>query len=256
MFVSFHLQLLVAPKLTSHFPLPKDSARLLAANLSQYIVVVYMLLVFLIFRVDVRDQFNKESTKAAVRNYTEYVIQQSVSDEQALAISAQIGSLMGDYLGDLIDTNMATVNCTDVPLSRSDVFTNTCPEFLSCDRNQTSTSFCALVSLDSLEGYDQLTLLQGSGLKTDVLIQYVTDGMKGAIEKSIDSLYPQKESMVMFPITIAMVVAVLTSLYLAVTYFPNITATTLQLRSGVITLSNEKLKAYRAAVSCVRKSCH
>ena len=73
--------------------------------------------------------------------------------------------------------------------------------------------------------------------------------MEQSIDDSVESLYPNDDYMINIPLVIGVIIAILTSLFLAVSYLPSITSTTLQLRTGVIpTLSEEKLNQYRAAV--------
>ena len=86
-------------------------------------------------------------------------------------------------------------------------------------------------------------------------LDQVRIAMETSIDNSVESLYPSEDYMITVPISIGVVVAVFTSLFLAVSYLPSITSTTLQLRTGVVpTLSEQKLNQYRAAVSRIHRN--
>jgi hypothetical protein len=225
------------------------SARLIAANISQYIVVLYILLAGVLLSDHVKENFGKESTKKTLRSGVEYMIQTYVTEEQIFQVSASISTLMGSFIGQLNETGVANFDCSAVAVRGEAIFAETCKEFLGCDPKESAASLCALLDMPQQDGLTQLTFLKGAGLDADLLISQIERALQQSVDESVDSLYPSQEYMLTVPIAIGVAVAVLVSLYLAVSYLPSITATILQLRSGVIpTLSDKKLNSYRAAV--------
>lgn len=103
---------------------------------------------------------------------------------------------------------------------------------------------------------DQLTLLSFMGLDITGLSGQLEAGLKVAVDASIETLYPEEIWMLTIPLTIAMVVSVISSLYLAIGYFPNVTSTAMQLRTGMIpTLGSDRLDSYRVAADTVTLLC-
>ena len=128
-------------------------------------------------------------------------------------------------------------------------------DFLGCDSNSTlvrAESLCALLQIPDLNTMDQFTLLDGAGLNAATLVNEMEAVMDEGISYAVDSLYPMDDYMLVVPMAVGIAMALLTTLYLAMSYLPSIAATTIQLRTGVIpTLSEKKLNLYRAAVSDV-----
>eukprot|EP00977_Amphora_coffeiformis_P018301 scaffold6378_cov176-Amphora_coffeaeformis.AAC.12 len=230
------------------------SARLTAANLSQYIVVLYIILAGIYYVRYIGDNFANDAASEALSKEVERVIWSRVDIEAVEAYSVEIGSYFGTYLNDLNGAGTLNVDCSGFASTSSQVLSESCGGlFLGCDYNDTTVqteTLCALLATPGLDPAAQLTLLQGSGLSTELIIRQIEAAMQQGIDDSVDSLYPNERFMLTFPLTITVIVAVLTSLFLAVNYLPSITSTTLQLRSGVIpTLTEKKLNQYRAAVS-------
>lgn len=85
----------------------------------------------------------------------------------------------------------------------------------------------------------------------DVLLGQVQQAMESAVDSTVDSLYPDEEYMITIPFIFGLITALLTAASLALGYLPSVTATYIQLRTGVIpTLTDKLLHRYRAAVSC------
>lgn len=105
------------------------------------------------------------------------------------------------------------------------------------------------------EGTEESWVLSSHFLPGFDFSDQVRIAMETSIDNSVESLYPSEDYMITVPISIGVFVAVFTSLFLAVSYLPSITSTTLQLRTGVIpTLAEQKLNQYRAAVSRIHRS--
>lgn len=226
------------------------SARLMAASAAQYIVVVYMVLAGLRLIREAEESFDEEHTRQTMHKYVNYLISNQVDQEEVLEFSSEISGMMGSLLGTLNKTGVVDYDCSGVLLRGSEVFTQTCPEFLQCEVNQSAVTLCALLEDPTLDNYTQMTLLGGTGLNTTLLMTVVTEIIQNSLDESINSMYPKDSYMITLPLIVATIMALIVSTLLAVSYLPSITSTTLQLRSGVIpSLTDKELNKYRVAVS-------
>lgn len=211
------------------------SARLTAANLSQYIVVLYILLAGVYYTRYVGDNFSGEEAKDSMSAEVSRVIWTTVDIDAVIDYSIEIGSYTGTYLSDLNETGAIDVDCSGFLSSGGQVLAESCGgRFLGCDYNDTSVqkdTLCALLSTPDLDPASQLTLLRGSGLSADLIINQIQAAMEQSIDHGVDSLYPNEKYMLTIPLTVTTIMAVITSLFLAVSYLPSITSTTLQLVS-------------------------
>jgi hypothetical protein len=95
-------------------------------------------------------------------------------------------------------------------------------------------------------------LLETSGFDTAVFDATIESHFQAALNQTLVSVYPHDAYMVMMPLRIGICVAVLAALRLVTLYLPGVTATILELRSGVIpSLHSPDFQKYREAPDTV-----
>ena len=150
------------------------SARLIAANVSQYIVCLYILLAGVYYIHYVQDEVDEEEAKAILREEAERVIWSEADPETVDAYSAVMASFLGAFMNNMTSVGLLTANCDGVVNTGSAIFDGACSEFLGCtfsnDTQAQTDTFCALMSMDNLSPEEQLTLLDGAGLNANLLI--------------------------------------------------------------------------------------
>lgn len=184
--------------------------------------------------------------------YLDYIVKDNVGEDRIIQFASMVAQVMTSFLGALPDiVQNAIFDCENVEPKGTEIFDTICPEFMKCQSGYNDVCLCSLLEVrENLDPFDQLTLLAGAGFDVTSLKERLENGVHVALDASMDSLYPEESWMLTIPLSVAMLVAILTSLYLALGYLPSITSTTLRLRSGVIpTLDDtEQLNSYRAAV--------
>eukprot|EP00977_Amphora_coffeiformis_P021256 scaffold9085_cov215-Amphora_coffeaeformis.AAC.24 len=228
------------------------SVRMIASNISQYVVWLYILLSGIYLLGYIHDNFDEEEARERMRSEVGKLLDQTVKIEDVYAFSADFSGFVGDFLGTLNSSNAIALNCSGAFGSSWEAVGQICPEFLECDKNLASESICALVDLqnEDVDGYTQMSLLDASGLDSELLLDQVRRTMESAVDSAVDSLYPEEQYMITIPVVVGIIVALIASASLALGYLPSVTATYVQLRTGVIpTLTDDLLHRYRAAVS-------
>lgn len=142
------------------------SARLIASNISQYIVTLYILLSGIFVLQYVHENFEQESMKEDMRNRVTKVLNRNLQGEDVYAFAANFSSVVGGFLGSLNSSGAIDLNCQGLFGTGWEAYAQLCPGFLDCERNYTSESVCALVDLqnEGVDGYRQMNLLDASGL--------------------------------------------------------------------------------------------
>ena len=150
------------------------SARLIAANVSQYIVVLYILLAGLYYIRHVQDEVDEEDAKEVLRKHTEQVIWNEFSEGDVEKYSAELAAYWGAFIANLTATGIIQSSCSDVVSSASELLTGNCSTFLGCGRSNNAQfqtdAFCALTSASNLVPEQQMTLMDGAGLDSELIL--------------------------------------------------------------------------------------
>ena len=150
------------------------SARLIAANVSQYIVVLYILLAGLHYIHHVQNEMDEEDAKEVLRKHTEQVIWNEVSEDDVEKYSAELAAYWGAFIANLTATGIIQSSCSDVVSSASELLTGNCSEFLGCGRSSDvqfqTDAFCALTGASYLVPEQQMTLMDGAGLNSELIL--------------------------------------------------------------------------------------
>lgn len=214
------------------------STRLLASNLAQYVVSVYILITGIKLIQVVSDNYNLEVAQEQLSSVLERVLDTSVNEELVNSMAAEIGLLVSSFVKSMNATNISNVNCSSLGgFNGSDVIDEFCRSsegFLQCNSAANVNYLCALLDGPSMDGLDQLGLLNASGFDANVLMETVREILQESANKTVESLYPSSRFMVTVPTAVAVVVATACALYLAITYVPSVTSTILKLRCGVL----------------------
>ena len=232
------------------------SARVLAANISQYVVTVFVLIAGIQLTKQVIENYSKEEAKQQAGHYVNQFLNQSVDSTLVNGAVVNLSHIFSQFLLSnqvVFGQNCSSTNQTGAPEEACDLVN----DFYKCNETiliaNNSSSLCSLldssVNSSSANGTLQLGLLNAAGLDIDSITQIATQATEAAAQASIDSLYPAEEYMISVPLKVGSIVAFLTALSLALTYLPSVTSTTLKLRSGVIPTfrSAENFQQYRFA---------
>ena len=229
------------------------SSRLIAANISQYIVVLYIVLSGIVIIHKIVKEFGEEHTEELLRGEIEQIFDTSIDNGDVVAFTSELAAYIAGFLNTLAASGIFNVDCESMVNRGVDVLTETCGDDLFvCNSDSTTAvleSICALLEVDDLTDVQSLKLLDGAGVKSEVLLNQFESAMIESVDDTVKSLYPSTVHMVTIPVVVGTAAAVLTSVFLAVNYLPSVTATTFQLRTGVIpTLGDPKLNVFRASV--------
>lgn len=142
------------------------SARMIASNISQYIVWLYILLTGTYLLGVMHEEFDEEEARQSMKRSVGKILNEKVNVEDVYAFSASFSGVVGDFLGTLNSSGAIDLNCQGTFGAGWEAYGQICPGFLECDKNVTSESLCALVDLQKIEadGYSQMNLLDASGL--------------------------------------------------------------------------------------------
>ena len=232
------------------------SARVLAANISQYVVTIFVLIAGIQLTKQAMEMYNKEEAKQQAGLYVNQFFSQSVDSFLVNGAVVNVSHIFSQFLLSnqvVLGQNCPSINLTGAPEAACDLVDDVykCNETLLIANN--SSALCSLldysVNSSSANGALQLGLLNAAGLDIDSITQIATQAIEAASQASINSLYPAEKYMVTIPLIVASIVAFITALSLALTYLPSVTSTTLKLRSGVIPTfrSAENFQQYRFA---------
>jgi hypothetical protein len=227
------------------------STRLIAANIAQYIVSLYTMLVGIRLTKHAADNYNIEAAKSYSQGILDRIMSRAVDEDLATGFSTDVSNLVGDFLWKA--TVPGDLGCGNASQSAEEVAGSFCESvsgFFQCDQTVDVNYLCPLVESVGLDGFDseRLGFLNASGFDVDFLLQTAKANLQLAADDSVDSLYPSEKYMVVVPLAIGTVVAFLTALFLAVMYMPSVMMTILKLRSGNIpSLRDHNFNMYRIA---------
>jgi hypothetical protein len=232
------------------------SARLLSANICQYIVAFWLIGGGLTLSTNIKEDYSKENVTAKVGILIDDVFAQVDNETIAAAFGTNVTSVVGEW-----GFESSGVDCSGT--EGKAVFDQNCKKNPNTGQAECTiagdvdpkTLLCGFASSGAAAelSYDeQLALLEGVGLNVDVINQTAYNSVQLAANQAVESLYPASESMVMVPILIGVLVAFLVAINLASEFIPSVTSTILKLRCGLIPLrGSPKLRDYRVAPESV-----
>jgi len=238
------------------------SARLVASNIGQFVVVVLLLIQGYGYASIIDSKYPFEPVDNFASDYVQDLFDKYVNAQEfrklILAASNQVPPSL---------TNLTLFACQDKYPSLVDLGDSDCDDtgdYFSCLLNSTDEYICSVAQsyADAAQNISQadtddvlsnftagminIGLLKTSGLDVDALYKVWFDNLQIQKKESIKSLYPSEKEMVLTPVIVGSVVAVMTAISLAVTYIPSVTSTIFKLRTGVIpSLRDVEFHRYR-----------
>ena len=229
------------------------SARLLASNLAQWVVCIYILWGGTLFVHNALNSYNADDARERLKIWVTRMLDSGVDEFLTDELVGNVSNLVSSYLVDLSDDVSNATNCTGISVDVPSLVESFC-------ENETSGSlicqssdefFCSLTST-AVSPSDRALLLGAAGFQSDILYDAIKRTLTEAAESSVDSLYPSSKFMVSIPLAVGVVVAVITAVNLAMNYIPSVTMTILKLRCGVLpVLRSPDLNLYRVAPETV-----
>lgn len=237
------------------------STRLVASNVAQLCVCLFILILGITVVQQVKENFGIEQVKAEVNAFVDTIIDTSISSATTTAAATELTSSFSAYLAEADAGGLLGLNCSgqnaSTFISSIDALCRQDESGLyDCSGIQSSQeSLCAIIQNPQLAEQDPAAmyqLMELSGFNTSAFETMVKSQLHNAVNESVDSLYPEEEYMLMVPLCIGVCVAVLAALRLVAMYLPGVTATILELRSGVIpSLHSPDFQKYREAPDTV-----
>lgn len=220
-------------------------ARLVASNIAQCIVAVFILWRGFDLVAEVERNYGKQSTLERVLVEVNRVFDLSVDNNVVEGVVGNVTTVVSDFL----DANQDAINidCSSATRTAAEVLSSACiAGGTSCSAEE---FLCPLLEEASgLSASEQVALLTGSGLNADGLREVSRVALLRAASDAVTSLYPSDSRMIVIPMIVATLAAFLTATFLAATYIPSVTNTVHKLRCGVIpTLRDPRLKQYKVA---------
>lgn len=173
------------------------STRLLASNISQYTVSVFVLLAGIGLTTSAKNNFNEANAKRVVTNFLNQAVNTNTNPSTVQAVTTTIGNKISDYL-------VKHSNCTSSYLqSALDSACHYVAGFYRCDPKANVNYLCALVNSTMLNSSAytatqqaaQNAYLQASGFDTSGTKQAVQEALAQASNNALDSFYPSKRFM-------------------------------------------------------------
>ena len=223
------------------------SARILASNICQYILTLFLIVGGFALSKYVADNYDPDGIKEIVSESINFLFDNNLATGAA---SNDVTSLVADWAAtnDGLESSCSTVgadfinqNCQTI----NGVFTCQQP-------NNGDNLLCGLVGGDSLTPEEQSALLDGAGFSSDALKLASRQSLQDAASEAVSSLYPKEQYMITVPLIVGVLIAFFVSLNLAVSFVPSVTSTILKLRCGVLPLKESPLlQQYRVAPESV-----
>ncbi|CAB9514932.1 expressed unknown protein [Seminavis robusta] len=242
-------------------------ARMISANIAQYVVAFYVALGGFYLATDAAENYDIEWAKRHISQYIDRAFEFNQDSLAVLNATANVTSIVTDYLTVLNETYPDISKGCAIPLSAADSLSATdlllseyctgTQEVFQCDFTDATdvNVLCPLLdptAAQSLNASTTLALLSASGFETESLQAAAYEAAQQAAYESVDNLYPTDKYMITIPLYVATVIAFLMALSLAVIYIPSTVNTMLRLRCGDIpTLRNKDFHRYRNAPDLV-----
>lgn len=227
-------------------------ARMVASNIAQYVVAVYLLIGGLYLTSHVEAEYDKEWAKRELNRFVNTTFDRDVQDDVADVVVANVSSLVSQYLTSM-EGNGADFGCAYYSSSSTEEFMATycAGDSLQCDPTADVNYLCPLLdqqSVGSLDAASQAALLSASGFDDTLLREVAYQAAQQAVDEGVDSLFPSEKYMIVVPLYVATFLAFIVAFSLAILYIPSVTRTILKLRCGHIpTLHNKNFNRFRCA---------
>ena len=231
-------------------------ARMVASNIAQYIVAIYILFAGLALTERVSTEYDKDWAKRQANDFINKTFGTESNEEAADALVENVTSIVSQYMT-AREASGTDFGCSVSSASAEEIIGTYCSsgEILVCDTSAPVNYLCPLLNEEQASGLNpevKQALLSGSGFDETLLKQVARDAMQQAADDSVDTLYPAEKYMILAPMYIGTIIAFIMAFSLALIYIPSVTTTILRLRTGAIaTLRNKEFNRYRRAADQV-----
>lgn len=235
------------------------SARILASNICQYIVSLYLIIGGFSLSTHVSENYREDDLKELASEFIDFVFESQINNNSSLSLANNVSAVVGDWAGTAFTVDSLDCSQTETGPSVLDSYcdTNVDDGTLNCQAEGEidENLLCGFAGADTdreLTLAEQLFLLEGTGFNETALQFTTQQSLQVAASDAVAELYPQEQYMISVPLVIGVLIAFLVALNLAVSFLPSVTSTILQLRSGVILVKGSPfLQQYRAAPESV-----
>jgi hypothetical protein len=207
------------------------SVRLLSSNFTQYIACIYILWSGIVFTINTMKDYDPVTARANIRSKVDEMFRMEVNQNVTEGLEYMVVDTVAKYVNSMGNWSGVDIDCS----------------------NQTETNFYCIQQNAPVTSTDELLYyLNETGFDATYVSNVTNSALQEASYQLVDTLYPTQEYMVRIPLIIAVIVAFLTSVNLATSYIPSVTATVLKLRCGVIdSLHSRDMQLYRVAPETV-----
>jgi len=154
------------------------STRLIASNMAQFIVSLYVLIAGLTLINHVSVAYDSGSGQQIFFSMVNQTLANSVNETLVQNFSNNVGGIFGQFLA--TSSNASAFSCTSSAAA--------------------SSGLCPLLQNSSLNSSEQLAVLGKSGMNTTLLEEQTRSSLQLAIDTTLQSLYPSQKYMVMAPV--------------------------------------------------------
>jgi hypothetical protein len=209
------------------------------------------------YRKRIIEEYGKEKTQAQLESFLGFLFDRFLDEGAIAEAEVALFNEVYTYIDVLNATEVINFSCIDFLDADSyricDIDDN---GFYDCSNLQSATdALCALTQNPEMSVDDpalQAALLNASGFGVTQSTELIKENLASAISAASASLYPEYRWMVTVPFGIGIAVAVLNALVLFMSYLPSVTATIIELRTGVIpSLKDKSFEKYRIAPDTV-----
>lgn len=223
------------------------SARLIASNVAQYVVALYVIVGGSRLLEYTSENYVKGLASSGVREFVLRSFDSAADVNLSSTAILNVTSVLQSFLSLQISRSGIDFGCEDFTSTAQQILSQYCVSDgtestfdLVCDESASINYLCPLLQ-DDLSAREQIALLSGSGIAPEEVTQSILSIIDETAVHTVDSLYPSNALVILVPLSIAIVFAFITTAYLAVAYLPSVTCTILKLRRGIIpTLHNDR----------------
>jgi len=178
------------------------STRLIASNIAQWIVSLYVLLSGLNLTSEVATNWSSDESKQYFYSTTEYFLNASVDESLVANATNQATGVFGQFLAS--QTDPSALGCP--PGNATALVNEYCKKIAGlyqCDPASNVSLLCPIIENPDMDAAEQLALLNSAGFDTGPIESLARSSLQQATDQSVESLYPSESYMVVVPLYIA-----------------------------------------------------
>ena len=107
-------------------------ARVLAINVTQYILVAAIFVRGFYFYLEVRDELTVENAKGVLYDFVDYFLERGVQEQDVVDAASSLNGAVAEWFVSLGDSNVVNYDCSGVSMRGEAFIDRICPSFLEC----------------------------------------------------------------------------------------------------------------------------